>query len=90
MTKLQERGGEGKLYFPLFKLQNVRETLWDKLLQLRLLPIASHGIMHGSQGITCTSMFTKGFANMRGFLKTSSEFLAAATNPAVGIQKKAC
>ena len=82
--------GRESFIFPFLSWQNVRETLWDKLLQLRLLPIASHGIMHGSQGITCTSMFTKGFANMRGFLKTSSEFLAAATNPAVGIQKKAC
>lgn len=47
--------------------------------------------MHGSQGITGESMFTKGFAKTGGgFLKTFREFLATAANPAVGIQKKAC
>ena len=62
----KEGVGRGSSIFPFLSWQNVRETLWGKLPQLSLLPIASHGIMHGSQGITGESMFTKGFAKTGG------------------------
>ena len=65
MTKLQRRGGEGKFYFPLFKLaKRQRDSM--RQIALSMLPIASRGIMHGSQGITGESMFTKGFAKTGG------------------------
>ena len=42
------------------------------------------------KGLQASPCLQRALLKRGEFLKTLSEFLAAATNPAVGIQKKAC